>query len=507
MSTQDKHEMDELFKSSLGAEKAVPPPSVWEGVENALEEKKKKRGVVLWRISTIAAIFVIGILAFIGGFNLGMNKTANQTADKHQSNPAEHITPSTESSTKDVQNEVQGNPKSLDNHSEEKTNLPHDENESVIDKKTPAPNQDGSGTIRGQNGNTFSNQKNENHENAYILASENNAASGDERESADESALKGQSDIVSIPTLLANIPIKEAKTFPKEIPNEFPSEDWDGFEPKNKKKLLVGAHYEPFLANTSMRNYSKSVSQLGNAQSSNVYNQNAGIKTGVSVNEKIEFFAGLNYNSQVATVSDQVYKLSNVYVPDETYNAFAVNPAGNSNEPTDVTNVNEFLGVQTDELTTYHYSEEEASTTKALYSGLTSSSAIPVESADAEIEQTTFTTKLRYTSVEIPLVMRYYVVSGNKLKAYVSPGVSTYLMSFINRSTQINGVQYDPTNDRQSFMRYNLRMGVGLGYQTNSNLSLHMEPIFRFGLSTKSNVITRGSSYHVGINAGLTWQL
>lgn len=57
----DKHNLDRLFQEKFKDFEVTPPEFVWENIEDALREKKKRRVIPLWiKLSGVAAVLVIG---------------------------------------------------------------------------------------------------------------------------------------------------------------------------------------------------------------------------------------------------------------------------------------------------------------------------------------------------------------------------------------------------------------------------------------------------------------
>ncbi|WP_294821348.1 hypothetical protein [uncultured Flavobacterium sp.] len=57
----DKHNIDRLFQEKFKDFEVTPPEFVWENIEEALREKKKKRVIPLWvKLSGVAAVLVMG---------------------------------------------------------------------------------------------------------------------------------------------------------------------------------------------------------------------------------------------------------------------------------------------------------------------------------------------------------------------------------------------------------------------------------------------------------------
>jgi len=60
----EKKNIDRLFQEKFKDFEAAPPEFVWDNIREALEEKKKKRVIPIWiRLSGVAALLIIGLLA------------------------------------------------------------------------------------------------------------------------------------------------------------------------------------------------------------------------------------------------------------------------------------------------------------------------------------------------------------------------------------------------------------------------------------------------------------
>ena len=66
----EKKNIDRLFQEKFKDFEVAPPEFVWENIQEALQEKKKRRAVPLWiRLSGVAAILALGSLLSIPYFN------------------------------------------------------------------------------------------------------------------------------------------------------------------------------------------------------------------------------------------------------------------------------------------------------------------------------------------------------------------------------------------------------------------------------------------------------
>jgi len=62
----DKHNLDRLFQEKFKDFEVTPPEFVWENIEEALREKKKRRAIPLWiKLSGVAAVLVLGSIATV----------------------------------------------------------------------------------------------------------------------------------------------------------------------------------------------------------------------------------------------------------------------------------------------------------------------------------------------------------------------------------------------------------------------------------------------------------
>ncbi len=61
----DKKNLDELFREKFKTFREVPDEKVWTAIENSLNRKRKKRVIPLWwQLGGVAAVLVIGLVAF-----------------------------------------------------------------------------------------------------------------------------------------------------------------------------------------------------------------------------------------------------------------------------------------------------------------------------------------------------------------------------------------------------------------------------------------------------------
>ena len=65
-----KKNIDKLFQEQLSEHEVLPPNMVWNNIEEKLKEKKKRRVIPFWwKLSGIAALFVIGLGFYNWQFN------------------------------------------------------------------------------------------------------------------------------------------------------------------------------------------------------------------------------------------------------------------------------------------------------------------------------------------------------------------------------------------------------------------------------------------------------
>ncbi|WP_051200355.1 hypothetical protein [Flavobacterium subsaxonicum] len=93
----EKKNIDRLFQEKFKDFEAAPPEFVWDNIREALEEKKKKRVIPIWiRLSGVAALLIIGLLAglqIMSGINPNDNPVVIQSPVAQPNQPLQ-ITPS-----------------------------------------------------------------------------------------------------------------------------------------------------------------------------------------------------------------------------------------------------------------------------------------------------------------------------------------------------------------------------------------------------------------------------
>jgi hypothetical protein len=76
-----KKNIDKLFQEQLSEHEVLPPNMVWNNIEEKLKEKKKRRVIPFWwKLSGVAALFVIGLGFYNWQFNDSKTTISNENA-------------------------------------------------------------------------------------------------------------------------------------------------------------------------------------------------------------------------------------------------------------------------------------------------------------------------------------------------------------------------------------------------------------------------------------------
>ncbi len=91
----EKKNLDRLFQEKFKDFEVAPPEFVWENIQEALQEKKKRRVIPLWfRLSGVAAVLVLGGLLFTLFFNdseNGINTNNPVVLDNTTATPSDAV--------------------------------------------------------------------------------------------------------------------------------------------------------------------------------------------------------------------------------------------------------------------------------------------------------------------------------------------------------------------------------------------------------------------------------
>lgn len=147
-----------------------------------------------------------------------------------------------------------------------------------------------------------------------------------------------------------------------------------------------------------------------------------------------------------------------------------------------------------------------------LQSGLTyASRSTNVEAAVQELgEAEKYSTNHQVSYLEVPLSLRYNVISGKRMSYYVASGLSANL--FLNYNTELETEQGTIAARRTSdegevFLpsQANLLISTGVQYRLFDKLSLNLEPAFRYGFATNNYAFSQSDPMSFGLTSGVSY--
>lgn len=122
-------------------------------------------------------------------------------------------------------------------------------------------------------------------------------------------------------------------------------------------------------------------------------------------------------------------------------------------------------------------------------------------------ESATQETNYSIRMIEIPVLMRYDLISGEKIRYFVSSGMSTqWLLSYKETVTGPMAEQNDFTGSRSAPEQVNVLVGTGLEILPIEQVGIQIEPLMRYGALYRSYTDGAGRPLSLSLNTGLNFR-
>lgn len=498
-----KKKLDELFQDKLSDFKPTPDNKVWRAIDASLEKKRKKRIIpIWWKLGSIAAALVIGLLLF-NPFtenepsNETLVDTLKQSKTNNEAKPNSRKETFIDSLNKD-------NSQIVEEATEEAY---HDIN--VVSEKTKNSNKviqfanKKINTNRSKNNNVLTtNEANtqKSNTNSNILIAENNAAKKLDNDIQNKGTLaKDGLDNSKLETskitLENNITNKNLDISSEVAINELNDENIEIVEVGKKsifeeipdkeekkqdvasKRWSAGPNVAPVYFNGHGKGSPVNSIFTPNSKSGNI-NFSYGVSVAYAVSKKLTIRSGINKVDYGYDTEDVAFSSS--------INALSSNGQLKS---IDYAPTSETLTVSSKKVA----SENFSTTNSAL--DVTAKSA----TRDGYMSQ-------QFGYLELPIEVNYALID-KKFGVNIIGGVSSLFL--IDNAVSLTAgeltTEIGEANNIND-LNFSANMGLGFNYKFSPKISFNLEPIFKYQLNTFSEVDGTFLPYSIGVYSGLSFK-
>jgi hypothetical protein len=475
------HHIDEYFTENLGNIEFNPPEEVWNNIAKELDRKRRIRSIAIWSGMAASIAILISVGLYIGNTrknplvveiyqsNSQKGQTSNAVINRNNTN----LLISRSTKIKSNFDENLNSEKSL-------VNANHEEHDAIV-KSQDSVITDNNTVVQNLNTEPLKEKIN------YISA----------RTSKLENSLPVISftDHYKVNDLAYIYPVQESK-----IDDNLEKE-------KNRpKRWSVEGQVAPQY---SYRNISEI---SGNLPNKSVYNKSenglaacgGGVKVNYATGRRLSIQAGVYY-SEMGQIMNKVYAVTE---KKSGMSAYATNKKS-------AYWVNNSLGIIETKDSNLPNTQNQSVTSQdvsysAMYFNRTNTSDV-LKAVDESygngslVENAQIIQRLRF--IEIPFLARYQVING-KISCNLIGGLSTSVLINNNVLLKQNGSKsvIGETAGLQRF-NYSGTIGLGINYQWFRNVSLNIEPTYKYYLnSISSNENMKVHLYSIGIFTGLVYK-
>lgn len=461
--------IDEFFSDRLNQHEENVPPYIWDSIADKLNQKQKRRR--LFYIQSAAASVAV-LIAFLAGYFLTNNAPTNQIASDNSS-----IDQSINLSAPTISSGENGSAKTIDFMQEESTTEKENLNTQPTDGEIDRNNSNGFKT-----NSTINNQA----ANYNLLAQNENSIEETEQKNEPnflQRLLKIDFSSFEIKTSNAEI------VYPDEVLIAY-VDVYDMFEDEelskeNVNKWLVGGSVSPVYSyrntNTSENLYSERTdffegSNIPNSSESGILSYSGGVNVGYKISKRLNVYSGVYY-AESGQVSNDVYI--------NEYQSSATQPL----------EINTSMGDIRTEYSSYN-----------LVNSVSDDMRAPFDMNGTWYDNSTTINSKVYQYIEfieVPLLVKYKIID-RKLGMHILGGMSTSFVVGNESLLEYDNTKYDlgQTDNIQS-VNYNSTVGMGLEYALGKNLSMSLEPTFKYALNsinTNYNVYPYSFAVFTGLN-------
>ncbi|SEL85796.1 Outer membrane protein beta-barrel domain-containing protein [Maribacter orientalis] len=498
-----KKKLDELFQDKLSDFKPTPDNKVWRAIDASLEKKRKKRIIpIWWKLGSIAATLVIGLLLF-NPFtenepsNETLVDTLKQSKTNNEAKPTSRKETFIDSLNKD-------NTQIVEQATEEAN---HDIN--VVSAKTKNSNKviqfanKKINTNRSKNNNVLTtNETNtqKSNTNSNNLIAENNAAKKLDNDIQNKAALakdgldnsKLETSKITLENNIANknsgissqVAINELNDENIEIVEVGKKSIFEEIPDKEEKKQDVaskrwsaGPNVAPVYFNGHGKGSPVNSIFTPNSKSGNI-NFSYGVSVAYAVSKKLTIRSGINKVDYGYDTEDVAFSSS--------INALSSNGQLKS---IDYAPTSETLTVSSKKVA----SENFSTTNSAL--DVTAKSA----TRDGYMSQ-------QFGYLELPIEVNYALID-KKFGVNIIGGVSSLFL--IDNAVSLTAgeltTEIGEANNIND-LNFSANMGLGFNYKFSPKISFNLEPIFKYQLNTFSEVDGTFLPYSIGVYSGLSFK-
>ena len=479
----DKKHIDRLFQEHFKDFEVSPPETVWNNIEDKLNQDKKKRRVIpiWWSYAGVAALFLL--LLTIGGVYFNNNTEPLPIKVVETENV---ITPSLNSDELQDSNNNQvaiENDNAINNNTENQTKneASNSSPESSVAITASSINKNESTSVLSSNKKTKTQNILANSNKNQIIASnsevKNDVSVSDKSENLNE-AVKNNSSQVSAEKAkslvnnasndnngIAEVKKDKSKENLLTIDEALDKTKDEIVDDKTSNKWRIAPNAAPVYFNT-LGEGSSIDPQFNTNSKTGEFNMSYGINASYAVNDKLKIRSGIN-------------KVNLGY---NTNNVIVYQSVGVSSSTRSLQNINAS-------------SSGNSSDNISIISGenLNSGSFTP--------SNTSINQSLGY--VEVPLEIEYALIN-KKLGINVIGGFSSFFLSDnkIYSEGESGSKTYLGEANNINNVSYSANFGFGFNYQVSKKIDLNVEPMFKYQINTFNNTSGDFKPYFIGVYTG-----
>ncbi|MDR6299715.1 hypothetical protein [Mesonia maritima] len=488
---KEKKYIDRIFQEKFKDFEANPDEKVWNNIKEKLQEKKKKRPVIipLWyKIGGVAAV-LIGILLVSNALFFSVenepnivnsseekiekntnsteesfsktetkntiNSTSNSSGITYQDNEGEEII-STEKENENIQNKKSVSEKSIVSSKENTSTKPQEKN--YTNQTNSTKNRSGIASV-----NSSANQKNNTTENGKI----NSPSNSNSTEEMLQNELKSNSDLLSLSQLEAENMLPAKKRSLLDEVEEMNKEKDIESDDADLAKWAVKPNISPIYYG-SLNGGNTIDAQFADNSSEGEVTMAYGVNFAYAISEKFKVRSGISKVNMSYNTNDIVFTSS--------LNAMSLDglKGNESNKNILVLDQKEISG--------------------------------PPEFKGRGTPFTTGTINQRLGFLEIPLEMEYTLLN-KRFNINVIGGASTLVLS--ENTIAINSAEGSTALGEANNLNnvsFSTNVGLGFGYELSKKLDFNLEPTFKYQINTFSKNTNGFMPYFFGVYTGFNFK-
>jgi hypothetical protein len=483
---RDKKHIDRLFQEHFKDFEVAPPETVWNKIEDKLNQDKKKRRVipVWWRYAGVAALFLL--LLTIGGVFFNNNTTEPlpikmvgneelQTRSTNASNDNKIAIEQDPSETNNIEaintqssNKISSNSENIVAESTlSKTSTTTNKNESLLNgasnKKTKAQN-----ILINSNKNQTVASNSEVKNDVSVSDKSKNLNEAVKNNTSQVSAEKAKTLINNASkdnNGIAEVKKDKSKENLLTIEEALDKTKDEIADDKTSNKWRIAPNAAPVYFNT-LGEGSSIDPQFNTNSKTGELNMSYGVNASYAVNDKLKVRSGIN-KVNLGYNTNNVIVYQSVGVSSSTRSLKNITSSASSNSSDNI----------------------------SIISGenLNSGSFDP---SNTSINQS-------FGYIEVPLEIEYTLIN-KKLGINVIGGFSSFFLSDnkIYSETESGSKTYLGQANNINNVSYSANFGFGFNYQVSKKIDLNVEPMFKYQINTFNNTSGDFNPYFIGVYTG-----